>query len=238
MKQQIRKNEPDSFFKGDKKIEFYKNLREGNGKIKDRWNSPTYQNDLHQTLLEMSEEECSYCGIKISHSSLEIDHYLPSSKFPYLSYCFENYLASCHTCNSRKKRNEFPKSLLSQQDILGEAILVGQIENIVAYNKSELLPKTNDRIIEPSFDRINEHLEFDPSLGIYKTKTEIGRNTNRLFFEHREVTIHLQKLSLNVFKKIEEGSSKESILDWGNLYGESYYIESFYEYWIQFQTIF
>jgi len=44
----------------------------------------------------------------------------------------------------------------------------------------------------------------------------------------------LQTISLKVKSDIEEGNSKESILGWGNLMGYSFYIEQFYDFWIDF----
>lgn len=236
MKQIARGAEPVSFFKNEKKIEFYNDLRDDKGKIRDRWNLPTYKKDLVEVLLRMSSGECSFCGTKLGESNLDIEHYLPKEQFPYLSYYFENYLASCKPCNQNRKRSYYPKSLESIKDKLGESVLVGHIEGIKveAYNKHALLTNTNDRIIEPSFDNIQEHLEFSPETTNYLTKTNIGIETNRMFFNHHEVLNLLQTISLKVKADIEEGNSKESILGWGNLMGYSFYIEQFYEYWIDF----
>jgi uncharacterized protein (TIGR02646 family) len=223
MKQIIRDAEPISFFKGEKKIEFYQDLRDDKGKIRDRWNLPTYKKDLVEVLLRMSRGECSFCGTKLGESNLDVEHYLPKEQFPYLSYCFENYLASCKPCNQNRKRSYYPRSLESRKDKLGESVLVGHIEgiNIEAYNKQALLTNTSDRIIEPSFDNIQEHLEFSPETTNYRAKTNIGIETNRMFFNHSEVLIFLQKISSQVMKMIQEGSSKETILNWSDITGYS-----------------
>ncbi len=48
------------------KINYYQNLRTSNGEIKHRWNLGSVRHELRTTLLEMSKNECSYCGKKIS----------------------------------------------------------------------------------------------------------------------------------------------------------------------------
>ena len=60
MKQLIRLEEPESFFKNEKKIEFYKDLRDSSGKIRSRWNLPTYQEDIKKVLFNTTNGECAY----------------------------------------------------------------------------------------------------------------------------------------------------------------------------------
>lgn len=231
MRQLTRVNEPESFFKNKKKIDFYKDLRDEKGKIRDRWNYETYKSDLCKALLSMSKNECSFCGTIISETNMDIEHFLPKENFPYLSYSFENYLASCKKCNQNTKRNYYPKSLEPIKDKLGEQVLIGHIENLISYNKAEILNKTIDRIVEPGFDTVSDHLEFLPDSANYKTKTNIGKETNRMFFNHREVLDLLQKINNQVMRMIEEGSSKDAILSWSEITGYSFYIEEFYNYW-------
>ncbi len=71
----------------------------------------------------------------------------------------------------------------------------------------------------------------------YVPKTEIGERTNKMFFNHSEVVKKLQRLSTQVFTMINEGSSKDTILGWGELFGHSFYIEQFYNFWSDFLDI-
>ena len=142
MKQISRSSQPDSFFSGEKKVEFYKNLYDEKNKIHDRWNYSTYQNDLQTTLLEMSQQECSFSGEKINAESMDIEHYLPKEKFPYLSYYFENYLASCKPCNQHKKRDFSPESLASIAKQLAEPSLIDEIAELEEYDRQQTLTNT------------------------------------------------------------------------------------------------
>ena len=233
MKKMKRLSEPDSFFKGERKIKFYLDLRDGNGKIRDRWNLPTYKDDLRKRLLEMSDFECAYCGKLITDSDMDIEHFFPKESFPYLSYCFDNYLPSCKQCNQNVKKSFYPESLEDKKNQLSEELLVGRIENLVKYEKDKILNDVEDRIIEPSFDDINEHLEFIPEAFVYTAKTEIGEITNRTFFKHSEFRDQMAFLSDQIHKNMENQKmeSKEDILGWAKLNGYSFYFEKFYEYW-------
>lgn len=164
---------------------------------------------------------------------MNIDHFLPKSQFPYLSYYFENYLPTCNHCNQSLKKNFYPKSLEKYNKMLGEKILEDVIHGIIPYNRDEILNSCKDRIVEPSYDTIESHLEFDPLSVLYATKTEIGKNTNDIFFNHTEVIHYLQAISNQVQKLIREGVSKETILETSVIPGYSFYFEVFYDFWIE-----
>ena len=232
MKKIQRSKEPTGFFNSEEKRNYYINLRNKAGKIQDRWNLDSVRHELRSTLLDMSKNECSYCGRKISAGDMDIDHYLPKEKFPYLSYSFENYLPSCKHCNQSLKRNFSPKSLEKYNSMLGEEILESYIPGILSYHREDVLKECEDRIIEPSYDSIESHLQFDALSILYRTKTEIGENTNKIFFHHREAINELHKISKLVRQLINEGVTKDSILEIADLMGYRFYFEAFYEYWI------
>lgn len=234
MKQLERLKEPDSFFRGEKKVQFYKDLRDSNGKIRDRWNLTAYQNDLKISLSKISSGECVFCGKYVGDRNFDIEHFLPKEHFPYLSYSFDNYLCSCKYCNQNIKKSFYPKSLDAIKDKLGERILAGEIERIIPYEKNEVLSKTVDRIIEPTFDNISEHLKFEPLSCSYLVinNSFIGKETNRMFFLHREFVKTLQQLSELIYNNIKNGVQREDILEWSKICGYSFYIEELYEYWI------
>lgn len=149
-----------------KKIDFYENLRDANGKIQPRWNTTCKEggkiSKIRLRLLEMSENVCVYCGVKIDNVDMDVDHFLPSSKFPYLAYCWDNLLATCKRCNQNIKSGFFPDSLKSKKII--EDILLSDFEHDLIYDKANILNNIakNDRLIEPSFDNPEEHLAFNP----------------------------------------------------------------------------
>ena len=96
-----------------------------------------------------------------------------------------------------------------------------------------------DRIIEPSFDDIEEHLEFIPEASVYTAKTEIGKRTKELFFEHREVTKKMEKISNLVFQilsnqKEEIHNEFQSLI---RVTGYSFYIDKYLEFWKEILSI-
>ena len=220
------------------KVENYQQLYNNKGKIKPRWN---YESNkiLKEELLKMTNAECVYCGKKININDFDVEHFLPKSEFPYLSYSYLNLLASCKICNQNLKRNKYPKSLDKVRKQLGEEYLVGEIDGIeiVPFEKSNIFNKTKDRLIDPSFDNPEEHLDFDPITCEYtvKNNSSIGKETNGVFFrENKDYSESLQLLSSLIKKMLEEGSSKELILqNLSTVYGNSYHIEKIYKFWIE-----
>ena len=56
--------------------------------------------------------KCAYCESKIKHvSDPHIEHYRPKSKFPDLTFAWDNLLLACGQCNSAKyKGDRFPEA--------------------------------------------------------------------------------------------------------------------------------
>lgn len=218
------------------KIENYKRLYNPKGEVIARWN---YESNkiLKEELLKMSNNECVYCGKKISLSNLDVEHFLPKAEFPYLAYSYLNLLPSCKTCNQNLKKSKYPLSLETVRDKLGESYLVGNIEGITIspFNKNILFNRTNDRIVDPSFDNPEEHLKFNPETCEYTVvnNSSIGKESKEMFFrENKEYLDELQVLSTLVSTMVLEGNSETTILD--NLVkttGFSHHIKTFYEYW-------
>ena len=226
----INKPKKPSFFKLDT-IKNYKNLKNKDNKIIARWN---YDNknikEFKPWFLDIFNQECSYCGIKLK--SVEVDHYLPKSEFPYLSYCYDNYLLSCSDCNQKLKGDFYPESLKGKN--YGEDFLVNEIPNIIKYEKENLLLSTNDRIIEPSFDDIEEHLEFNVLTCEYRVinSSKIGQITKNKFF-NKKFSEKLHQISIAV-QELIENNTKETVMAFSKIYGQSFYYEKFYEFWSEF----
>jgi len=243
MKSIIRTNPPDCLDNSilsvqTKKIEYYNNLKDSNGKIKPRWNSTCLDSDgvskIRKQLLSMSDESCAYCGKKITNSTMDVDHYLPASKFNFLAYCWENYLPSCKYCNQNLKHDFIPKSLENKN--LAEEFLINSFTNSIPYNKENILNNTNDRIIEPSFDNIETHLEFDAEFMTYKIKSEIGKITNEMFFKHSEVTEIFDDYNNLIKSYFEAQIDNNLIFEFVNaqikISGYEFYLKKFYEFWL------
>ena len=184
----------------------------------------------------MSDNCCVYCGKFINETELDVDHYLPKNKFPYLSYCWDNLLPLCKQCNQCFKHNFVPASLADK--IIVEKIFAEHIPYDLLYNKHELLINisNNDRLIEPSFDNPNEHIEFFPEICLYAPKTAIGKITVLKFFNNKEINEIYLKLSnaikdyfikIHNFNDILDTLYKSII----NIIGYEYVCLKLYEYW-------
>ncbi len=213
------------------------------GKIKPRWNTTCKEGGLvsqiRRTLLKMSNQTCVYCGIKIDNSSLDVDHYLPSSVFPYLAYCWDNLLPTCKRCNQNIKSDFCPQSLVGKKIV--EQILKERVEADLIYDKASILSSIAqyDRLIEPTYDNPTEHLEFNPEFYFYESKTKIGELTRVKFFMHKEVICEWEKLSHFVQALVQKIQDKQLILETLRLYielhGQEYVCLKFYEYWLKEQ---
>jgi len=219
----------------NRKISFYENLKDKHGDIYPRWNTTCKDADgeskIRKRLLEMSDACCSYCGDKMELRNLEVDHYLPSGRFPYLAYCWDNLIPSCKSCNLSK--SDFTPASLEDKEI-GEQIVSDKYELDHVYDKKCLLTEItqDDRLIDPTFDDPEEHLEFNPEFYFYEAKTRTGQITaNKFFNKHKEVAEKWEKISLFIKNLVTEGVPEEIIYDYIKLHGYEYICLKFYVYW-------
>ncbi len=225
---------PSKLLDDSVKKDYYKNLRDEKNKIRDRWN--TIQENkckvVREQLLKLSDGCCAYCGKKIRGSEMDVDHFLPSFNFPYIAYCWENLLPSCKRCNQTYKHDYVPTSLKDQ--IIIEKCMKDEKEYNLIYDECDVLSLCeNSRIIEPSRDTIEEHLEFNPEIYAYKYKSDIGKLTKEKFFNKAEVIEFLEKLSEAVKKLVESGCSFDVVQAFIDLDGYEFYYKSFYTYWMR-----
>lgn len=55
-----------------------------------------------------SDSKCAYCESPTTVVSYgDVEHYRPKSKYWWLAYCYDNYLASCTLCNQKYKKAKF-----------------------------------------------------------------------------------------------------------------------------------
>ncbi|ACA38121.1 HNH endonuclease [Lysinibacillus sphaericus] len=214
------------------KKKWYENLRDGKNNIRDRWN--TTQEDkrpiIREKLYQITNGCCAYCGKKIKISEMDVDHFLPSHKFNYLSYCWLNYIPSCKTCNQSFKHQYYPKSIAEKQII--EHCCQGIVVPFDAtYNQNILFTVTQDRIIDPFYDDISIHLTFQPLTYSYKAHTDIGKEMNKIFFRRQEFIEYIEGISFAV-KRLVKNNNPRNILDpFINLYGSEFYYNAYWDFW-------
>lgn len=224
---------PQKLCDAPEKTKLYENLRYGDGKIRDRWN--TIQKDnrkvVRETLSSTSNEECSYCGKKIIGSDMDVDHFLPSAVFPYLSYCWDNMLPSCKRCNQALKNDYSPPALKEK------IIIEHCAQNLVnpydfTFNKNIMYALAKDeRLIDPTFDNVDEHLEFNPEFYLFKAKSPIGEKTIEIFFDNVDTMRQFEKISIIVKEFVKLGLSRDVITPLIEAYGTEFYYNAFWDYW-------
>ena len=232
MKQLSRILYPRKLKDAKEKVNLYTNLRNDDGKIHPRWNTIKHYGNtvVRDNLRLISDNCCCFCGCKVADSKMDVDHYLPSSQFPYLAYCWENLIPTCKQCNQTLKGDYYPDSL--KDLVIIESCMTGEISHNHIYDKDKIFELAkNDRIIDPTYDNVEDHLIFNPEFFSYQAKTNIGLKTNEMFFDREEVVRDLEGIS-NIAKAfVKEGSPKKLLIDIINLYGSEFYYYSFYEYW-------
>lgn len=198
-------NKPTKLCDDDERKKLYKDLYDEKGDVKPRWNTMRENGKriVRQYLLSITNGTCIYCGKKINDSDMDVEHFLPKSVFPYLSYCLENLLPSCKRCNQNYKKDFVPKDIKDKK-IIEDCMKDSETYDYI-YNKEEMLNNIcrESRIIEPTFDDINNHLEFDPEFFFYRTKSNMGENTNLMFFDKPEFIEELEKMSEVVRKAVK-----------------------------------
>lgn len=64
--------------------------------------------DTKDQLLIESHDKCAYCESSMLAVAFgDVEHYRPKSKYWWLAYVYDNYLASCAICNQRFKSDKF-----------------------------------------------------------------------------------------------------------------------------------
>ncbi len=221
-----------------KNIGFYEKLRDSNGNVRPRWNTTCKKGEkvskIRTTLLEMSNDSCVFCGLRIDNPNLTVDHYLPLSNFPYLAYCWENLLPTCKNCNQNVKGDFTPNSLAHKKVV--EKIVSDKFEHDYVYDKAHLLTEIAraDRLIDPTFDDPDEHLTFNPEFYFYEGKTRIGKLTEKKFFnrKRKEIAEKWESISLFIKKLVLDDASEDRIYHFISLYGYEYVCLKFYEHWL------
>jgi len=245
MKELKRVSPPDCFDNSikkskEQKIKYYKNLRDSKGNIKNRWTTTCKDNQdkiskIKKRVFDISNGKCAYCGKNITLSEMDIDHFLPKESFNYLAYCFDNYLPSCKVCNQNVKGSFTPKSLKVKKIIEDILKNESEIEYDLIYDKNYIFNTVakNDRLLEPSFDKPSEHLEFNCEFLFYEAKSKIGETTIATFFDKKEIAKEWEKISLHIKDLVLLNASKNTIDNFADLHGYEFLCNEFYNYWIE-----
>ncbi|MBY7025164.1 MULTISPECIES: hypothetical protein [Clostridium] len=111
---------------------------------------------------ENNIEICPYCDIDttISVSNNEVEHFLPKSKFPFLSMNAYNLIPSCHTCNKKPegKGTDVYMPIYSPYNMqIGDKL---KFENDIVKRKIEL--STDDSLIENYLKLLNLKSRYRP----------------------------------------------------------------------------
>ncbi len=87
-------------------------LRGASTDIEKKQASEKYRHpQIQQTLDTMFSGKCGYCESYIKHiSDAHIEHYKPKSRFPELTFDWDNLLLACSKCNSTFKSDKFPEA--------------------------------------------------------------------------------------------------------------------------------
>lgn len=175
-----------------------------------------------ERLITVFNDKCAYCEIK-SGDAFDVDHYRPKrevsedlshSGYFWLAHEWSNLLWACQTCNRSFKKSHFP--------IEGKRItkiLNGNILNIQHYNREVPL------LLNPVFDKINEHVSFKRSgkmVGIgnsIKGNISIkyyGLNRPKLLKIRRQILYAIQMKILFLYEKNNipsEDKIRETIIE-------------------------
>jgi hypothetical protein len=163
---------------------------------------------------------------------MQVDHFLPQKHFKFLSLCWENMIPLCGDCN-RKKWTFTPLSLTGKnfaENFLDEI----SSDKAIPFDKTQILGVCTDRLIDPSFDNPEKHINFDPASRQFEPLTPIGEIMVEYFFNRvRSFHKHLKILSDRVKIIVEthetpEKSIKIFLID---VSGYSFYVRKFYDYW-------
>ncbi|MEG1254833.1 HNH endonuclease signature motif containing protein [Clostridium sp.] len=227
---------PTKLLDNEYKKRIYLDLYDKDGNVKPRWNSIRENNIrvVRDYLINITKGCCTYCGKKIKDSDMDVDHFLPSHEYNYLAYCLDNLVPSCKKCNQNYKNKFVPNEIKGKKII--EACMEQELEEFdYIYDKDIILNElcSESRLIEPTFDNVEEHVNFNPEFYMYEAKTKIGENTISMFFDKSEFVGELEEIS-NMVKEIVEKNRDDNyeIIEFLiRAQGYDFYYNKFYEYW-------
>jgi len=127
-----------------------------------------YTHDIVKAELEkMYPGKCAYCESKLEH--IEIDHYRPLDRYPWLAYEWSNLLPICSGCN-KSKASQFP--------VKGSRVETPPSDRSQWRADSESFLTEKPLLLHPGLDTPEDHLIADEKGRIHpKNNSERGRAT-------------------------------------------------------------
>lgn len=90
----------------------------------------------------------------------------------------------------------------------------------------------DDRLIDPTFDQVDQHLTLNLDFHYYKAHSSIGKKTKELFLGEK-FEENLEKISNLAKNLVIDQSSPATFESIVVLTGEEFYLRAYYEYWLQ-----
>lgn len=210
-----------------KRAAWYADLRTPGGEILRRWGD----DEIRRALYSLGGGECAWCG-GVLERGWPVDHYLPKTPFPRLSYLWENLLPSCGTCNDRVKGDYRPPRV-ADDTLIDPALVPGTGER--HYLPATVLPDAADRLVEPAAEDPAAHLVFEPAISGYRPVTRTGTITRDRFFPEKDFGKRLATLSDLVARAVKDASDapdlKRRLDDLAAYGGRSFYIQAYARFW-------
>ncbi len=170
----------------DLDIRLYDKTKE---EIPDLWKDSS----ILETLKNLYTNKCAYCETKTEH--LEIDHYRPISKYPWLKNGWSNLLPVCPRCKAAKGEN-FP--------IQGKRIELAAHPEEHNRADSKRMLSEEPLLIHPEIDTAENHFYFEKN-GTIQGFTERGRKTiSTLDLYNPDLTKRRLHIYETFFSKLKE----------------------------------
>lgn len=176
---------------------------------------------------ENNIEICPYCDIDstLNISNNEIEHFLPKSKYPYISMNGNNLIPSCHACNTKSegKGDEVLKPIYApfniqignkiefDNDIIQRKIKL-QSNNLKIQNYLKLMNLNNRYSSERIYNVVENKAE-----SIYETIYEIEQYANKDMSE-KEIVEYIEKKCTKFAKKEPLSFAVKNIFNKYDLY--------------------
>ncbi len=90
--------------------------------------------DIKSSLFESSHQKCAFCESKPAESgNIEVEHFVPKSKYPDLAFSWDNFLPACRKCNGSKNDHDtLTNPIVNPYDINPEKVFHYRDIRIVA----------------------------------------------------------------------------------------------------------
>lgn len=149
--------------------------------------------DIKDTLESLYHSKCCYCERKVER--WDVEHFRPTSKYPWLAYSWDNLLFSCPTCNQDYKKGQFeilgPKATFDLKN-LSE---INRLASTIAYQHE--LPS----LIHPELENPEDHWKFTVN-GKMGAVTQKGKDTIRICGLDRQFLREQRKEIIDEVEKI------------------------------------